>query len=65
MSIRHKNILDISIDDFHKLHFNILQNTFNNMINETEKRGIYIKNYNKLYSDFVRFMYHNSNKKKS
>jgi hypothetical protein len=64
MSVR-QNILDMSIDDFHKLHFFKLQNTFNKMINETEKRGIYIKNYNKFYSDFVRFIYHNSNKKKS
>jgi hypothetical protein len=59
------NILDITIDEFHKLHFFKLQNTFNKMIEETEKRGIFIRNYNKFYSDYVRFIYHNSDKKKS
>ena len=34
MSVR-QNILDMSIDDFHKLHYYKLQNTFNKMIDET------------------------------
>jgi len=59
------NILDMSIDDFHRLYYYKLQNTFNKMIKETEKRGIFIRNYNKFYSDYVRFIYHNSDKKKS
>jgi hypothetical protein len=59
------NILDMSIDEFHKLYYYKLQNTFNKMIEETEKRGIFIRNYNKFYSDYVRFIYHNSDKKKS
>jgi len=62
MSVR-QNMFDISIDDFHKLHYNKLQNTFNKMIIETEKRGIFIKNYNSFYSDYVRLIYHNSKKK--
>ena len=33
MSVR-QNLLDISIDDFHKLHYCKLQNTFNKMIEE-------------------------------
>lgn len=59
------NILEMNIDEFHKLHYIKLQNMFNKMIKETEKRGIFIKNYNKFYSDYVRFIYHNSDKKKS